>query len=156
MVVVERLILPLPLVGPLLRAEVVARWCDAVRLGVQAGMDLPQAIELAADATGSKSLATDGKRLIDSLSAGASLTSIRLTTLPATVPTTIQLASGNNNLAEAMGTLSDLYQRQAEMRLAALPTILSPLMVLVIAGVIGFVVVSLAMPLVSLIEGMSK
>ena len=155
MFLVEHLVLPLPLVGPLLRAEIVARWCDTVRLGVQAGMDLPQAIALAADSTGSGALAADGQLLISSLSSGAPLTSVRTRILPATVPTTMQLASGHNNLAEAMGTLSDLYQRQAEMRLAALPTVLSPLMVLFIASVIGFVVVALAMPLVSLIEGMT-
>src|SRR5207237_10228972 len=33
-VAVERLVMPLPLVGPVLRFNVVARWCDAARLAV--------------------------------------------------------------------------------------------------------------------------
>jgi type II secretory pathway component PulF len=154
MVLVEALVLPIPLIGPLLRAEMVARWCDAVRLGVNAGMDLPQSIELAADATGSRKLAADGRTLVAMLGAGQSLTALRPRTLPATVPTTIQLASGNNNLAEALGTLSDLYQRQAEMTLATLPTVLSPILVLIIALFIGFVVVSLMVPFVHLFGGL--
>jgi hypothetical protein len=35
----------MPLVGPVLKRNLIARWCDAVRLGVEAGLDLPRAIE---------------------------------------------------------------------------------------------------------------
>ena len=62
---VERLVLPLPLVGPVLRANLAARWCDAVRLGTQAGLDLPTAIGLAQDATRSGRLAKDGKAMTE-------------------------------------------------------------------------------------------
>src|SRR5436305_728989 len=66
--IVERLVMPLPLVGPVLRFALVARWCDAARLAVSAGLDLPAAIEMAADATGSKGLAEDGREMISLLS----------------------------------------------------------------------------------------
>ncbi|HSU67438.1 MAG TPA: type II secretion system F family protein, partial [Tepidisphaeraceae bacterium] len=63
--VVERLVIPMPLIGPVLRSNLVARWCDAARLGVEAGLDLPAAFQLAADATGSPRLSKDSTALID-------------------------------------------------------------------------------------------
>src|SRR5687767_4652775 len=36
--VVDVVMLPMPLIGPVLKRNLVARWCDAVRLGVEAGL----------------------------------------------------------------------------------------------------------------------
>src|SRR5687767_10587247 len=47
---VDAVVLPLPLIGPVLRRNMIARWCDAVRLGVEAGLDLPRAVQLAGEA----------------------------------------------------------------------------------------------------------
>jgi type IV pilus assembly protein PilC len=151
--VVERLVLPLPLIGPVLRANFVARWCDGTKLGVEAGLDLPQAIALGNDASGSQRLARDGAALAEALGAGRSLTSATTSLLPATVPAAIQFASGYSDLAGTLDSLSDMYRRQAETRLEAVPGVLTPLLVLLIAFMIGFVIVALFAPLASLLKG---
>ena len=152
-VIVERLVLPLPLIGPVLRANYVARWCDGAKLGVEAGLDLPQAIALGNDASGSHRLATDGAALAEALGAGRSLTSAPTSLLPRTVPAAIQFASGYSDLGSTLDSLSDMYRRQAETRLEAVPGVLTPLLVLLIAFMIGFVIVALFAPLVSLLKG---
>ena len=154
-VIVERLVLPLPLIGPVLRVNMVARWCDAVKLGVNAGMDLPAAIDLAGDATRSPRLAADGRSLVEALEHGQSLTSANTKIIPATVPAAMQFASTTQDLGTTLASLSEMYQRQAELRMTALPGVLTPLLVLIIAIIIGFVIISLMLPFVSLIEGMS-
>jgi len=154
--IVEWVFVPTPLIGPVLRANMIARWCDAVRLGVQSGMDLPAAIELAGDATRSGRLTADGKSLIEALANGRPLTTARTDILPATVPAAIQYASGHADLAGTLGSLGDMYQRQAELRMSALPGILTPLLLLFIAVLIGAVIAALMLPFVSLIEGMTS
>jgi type II secretory pathway component PulF len=154
--IVEWVMVPSPLVGPVLRANMIARWCDAVRLGVQSGMDLPAAIELAGDATRSGRLTTDGKNLIDALANGRALNTARTSILPATVPAAIQYASGHADLASTLGSLSEMYQRQAELRLSALPGILTPLLLLFIAIIVGALSAALMLPFVNLLEGMTS
>ena len=153
--VIESLLLPAPLIGPVLRANLVARWCDAAKVGVDAGLDLPAAIELASDATASARLGADGKALIDALAGGRPLTSAQTRLLPATVPAAMQFASGFHDLGTTLGTLSEMYQRQAELRMAAIPGIVTPILVIVIAVLIGFVVLALMAPLLALIQGIS-
>ena len=124
--------LPLPLIGPVLRRNLIARWCDAVRLGVEAGLDLPRAIELAGEAVASPRLKRDGDELIGALSSGktpdAVIGSTRL--LPATVPAAMTLAAQNSDLPRTLATLSEMYQQQAETRLNLIPGLLTPLLIL--------------------------
>lgn len=151
---VERTLLPAPLIGPVLRANLVARWCDAAKVGVDAGLDLPAALELAGDATGSGRLAADGKALIDALAGGRPLTAAQTRLLPQTVPAAMQFASGFQDLGSTLATLSEMYQRQAELRMAAIPGILTPAMVIIIALVLGFVIVALLAPLLAMLQGL--
>ena len=59
----DNVVMRLPLVGPVISRSLVARWCDAVRLGIVGGMDLPRAMRTAGDAVGSPRLADDGNRM---------------------------------------------------------------------------------------------
>jgi type IV pilus assembly protein PilC len=151
---IDLLVLPLPLVGPALRLNLIARWCDAARIGVDAGLDLPAAIDLAGDAVGSPRLRRDGAALIDQLSAGRPLSGTPVRMLPPTVPAAIELASGHHDLPSTLRTLSDLYERQADVRVNAIPAVLTPLLVLFIAASVGLVIVALLMPFASVLNGM--
>src|SRR5205814_297807 len=146
------LALPLPLIGPVLHRNLIARWCDAMKLCVQAGMDLPAAIQLSVDIVGSPALARDGAMIIAQLAAGKDVDQIptRTSILPLTVLAVVQLSADRNDLPAALDTLSKMYQQQAEMRLASLQTILTPLLILAMAGAIAFVILALFAPIVSL------
>ena len=153
---VDRFVLPLPLVGPVLRLNLIARWCDALRLGVSAGLDLPASIELAGDVTGSPALQQDGRALVALLESGQPLSTQRADSrlLPQTVPAAIDLASGHHDLPRTLETLADLYERQAESRLAALPAVIMPILVILVAAVTGFVIAGLLVPMVRAVESL--
>lgn len=147
----------MPLVGPVLRRNLVARWCDALRIGVSAGMDLPAAILIAGDTTGSPALQADGRAMVAQMEAGLPLDSVRPGgMLPATVPATLHFAAGHQDLATTIEALGEMYQRQAELRMSAIPAMLTPLLVLLIAGLVAFVMVGLFAPLITLIQGMTR
>jgi type IV pilus assembly protein PilC len=149
--------LRLPLVGRALRLNLIARWCDALRIGVAAGLDLPAAIALAGDAVRSPRLAADGQALTARLEAGQPLTSAagELSLLPATVPATIELSAGHHDLPETLRTLAEMYERQAELRTSVIPAVLTPILVIGVALSVGFVILALLMPVIQLIEGIS-
>ena len=181
--VIDKFVLPLPLIGPVLRQNLVARWCDALRLGVHAGLDLPAAVELAGDAVGSPALPSrDGQSLIVSLQAGRPLSAAGNAApagtdaagvvayrgpgissgiarpheiLPASVVAAMELGSAQHDLPSMLHTLSQMYQQQADTRLNTVPAILTPLLLLLAAFIIGFVILGLFAPLIALIQGVS-
>ena len=62
----------------------------------------------------------------------------------------MQLSADRNDLPAALDVLSKMYQQQAEMRLASLQIVLTPLLILAMAGAIAFVILALFAPIVSL------
>jgi len=153
--IIDRLVLPLPLIGPILKANLASRWCDAVKIGVSAGLDLPRAIDLASDAVASPAARRDGDALRAALESGRTLESVQHTrVLPATVPAAMSFSSKHHNLAETMATLAQMYQQQADMRLAILPAILTPVLVLFLAVIIGTIIAGLFLPFLSLISAL--
>jgi type IV pilus assembly protein PilC len=146
------LALPLPLIGPVLRRELIARWCDALRLGVQAGLDLSRTVQLASDIIGSPALARDTRVILQQLSSGQPLDQItaRLSVLPASVLAVLQMAIERSDVASALDTLATMYQQQAELKIAAAQNVLTPLLVLIVAGIIGVVILGLFLPVVNL------
>lgn len=154
-VLTDTLLARLPVVGPIVRASLLARWIDALRLSIEAGLDLPRALALAADAAASPRLARDSDSLAALIASGQPITAFRGALIPPTVPAAIELGAAAGNLSATLATLCSLYQRQAEHRLRLVPSILTPLMMLFVAAVIATGIAALFMPLVHLIQSVS-
>jgi type II secretory pathway component PulF len=149
---VEPLVLPLPLIGPILRWNLLARWCDALRLGVEAGLDLPAALSLAGNAIDSPRLRADSKLLMDSVAGGQPMDLRPTRLLPPLVPAALQLGAEQNDLPAATAMLARMYQEQAEIRLSVLPQVLSPLLLMLTATCVALAVVAVVLPLFAVLR----
>jgi type II secretory pathway component PulF len=76
--------------------------------------------------------------------------------MPATVPAAISLASERYDLAATLGNLSEMYQRQAELRMGSIPTILAPVLLMVVAVLLGTVILGVVAPLIVLIKSFTR
>lgn len=156
--VVEHLISALPLIGPLLRRSATARWCDALRLGLEAGLPLPEAAALAGDAVGWSRLQAEGRHLAQAVTTGQSLETTaahraaHYRTLPAHVQATLQLAHDRNHLPLTLASLSAMYHQLAQARLVVLQSLLTPLLVLGPGLLLFLMILALFMPLISLMR----
>jgi type IV pilus assembly protein PilC len=144
-----------PYLGGILQANLLARWLDALRLGVEAGLALPRAVTLAAEATGEHALVRDAHALSDVLVRGQGLMGFAGRLIPATVPAAMELASQAGDLPSALRSLSHLYEDHAEHRLRLLPPVLAPIMVMVLAGAVTLTIGAMFLPLVKLIQSVS-
>jgi len=148
-------LLQIPIVGGVLKASLLARWCDGLRIGVASGLDLPRAIALASEAMASPKLREDAAKLTAVVSSGQSFSSFRGYLVPATVPAAIELSGQSGDLASTLAIITQMYEQQAEQRLKLIPVVLTPLMMVVVAVGIGITIVSLFLPLVKLIGSLS-
>jgi type II secretory pathway component PulF len=73
-----------------------------------------------------------------------------MSVLPTSVLAVLQMAIDRSDVTRALDTLSSMYQQQAELRIAAAQNILTPLLVLLVAGIIAVVVLGLFLPIVNL------
>jgi type IV pilus assembly protein PilC len=151
----DAVILRLPLVGPVLRRSAIARWCDAVRLGILGGMDLPAAMRTGADAIGSARLRGDVEKLAGALEAGRPIDSQqRLSLIPGTVTASIELSSRQGGLPQTLATLSQMYQQQAQAKVGVIPVVLTPLLLVLLTLIIGFIILAMFMPFTYLLRSL--
>jgi type II secretory pathway component PulF len=149
----DHVLLRIPLIGRALRLNLLARWCDALRLAVSAGLDLPASLKLAGETVHSPGLRHDSLELVAALERGLPLEAAGATAiLPAVVPPMIELASRSADLPAALETLSNMYQQQAELRIRAIPAVLTPILMFIVALLIGFVIAGLLMPMIRLMR----
>jgi type IV pilus assembly protein PilC len=144
-----------PYVGRILRANLLARWVDSLRLGIEAGLDLPRAITLAAEATGEKTLIADAHTLSDTISRGQPLSGYSGRIIPATVASAMELAANAGDLPSALRSLSHMYEEQSEHGLRLLPPVLAPMLLIILAGAISLTIGAMILPLVKLIQSVS-
>lgn len=152
------ILLPVPVLGAVLRRNILARWCDALKLAVEAGLGLPEGLLLAGDTVGSGAAQRDSKKLAEQISAGhspAQMATQTLAILPPTVLVALQFGSEQNDLPVVLANLSEMYQQQARLRMSTVPAILTVIMLVFIAGSMMVTIAALFMPLVALIEGMT-
>lgn len=150
----EKVLFHVPMIGPVLRRSAIARWCNALSIGVSAGLDLPSSLEIAGDTVGSPKLRRDARLIADALAKGQPMESVAPYTrlVPAVVLAGIDLSAQNQNLGPALETFARMYQQQAEVRIATIPAVLLPLLMVLIAIVIGGVVLALFSPIIMIIQ----
>jgi type IV pilus assembly protein PilC len=146
----------LPLFGPPLRFSLIGRWCDAMRIGISAGLDLPDSLSLASRTVGSGRLAADAAQLSNAASTGARLDGVGpLSLLPVAVPAAIEIGVRSGTLSETLDALATLYLRQAESRAKLIPLVLTPLLVFILAVVLGALMTALFSPLTQLLKALT-
>jgi type II secretory pathway component PulF len=111
---------------------------------------------LADDAIASPLLTADGGKLIEALSGGKPLSSAGpFNVLTDSVTAAMDLACAGRDLPATMATLSQMYQQQTDVRVSMLNVLLTPILVGVMAILIGFLIVSIFMPLAALLNAIS-
>ena len=130
----------------------------AVSTAVATGIPLPEAVRLGAGATGSVLLSRDAEYLASEVEAGQSVfvanQSARL--IPALFGFVVQVASSREALPQAIAQLAGSYENRAAHSHNMLRSFLFPLTVIVLGGVIGFIIIGMFLPLVTLINSVSS
>ncbi len=153
----EKIILALPVYGKLYHTALIARFLRSVSTSIDGSNDLPSSIRLAAQATGSPLLTDEADKLSRDLEKGKpvleAIAGIRL--IPAIFGLSVQSAIGRNAVPESVQTLSETYESKVEYSLSMLQTILFPIFVVVLGALLGFCVIAILLPLISLINSIS-
>jgi type II secretory pathway component PulF len=149
----DHVLMRLPLLGPALQRNLLARWCDLLHTGVAAGLDLPRALELAGESAGSGRLRLDTRRLVADLEAGRELDHrLKFDVLPASVPAALRMGSERADLAALLADHAAIFEQQADLRLGSIQLYLAPALIVCLGIIMGIVTVALFLPLVNTMQ----
>jgi type II secretory pathway component PulF len=154
-----RFVYAIPIAGTLIRSTRLAAFTELLAILVDHELPLPEAFRLAGEASSDPIMATASRQVQHDLSQGLPLGEVlrsrRL--VPELIAWMTGLGEQRGTLGKTLHQVAEIYRRQAEMRAALLRSVLPPFLIIGTAGVLaGIFVMVILLPMLKLIEGLSK
>ena len=149
---IDRLILKFPIVGQILEKATIARWTRTLQTMFAAGVPLVESLDAVAGAAGNAVYTAATKRIQTEVSTGTSLTNAMTNTklFPSMVLQMTQIGEESGSLDNMLGKIAEFYEREVDDAVAALSSLLEPLIIVFLGVVIGGLVVAMYLPIFKL------
>jgi type II secretory pathway component PulF len=148
----------LPIIGTLVRAARLVAFTDLLAILVDHGLPLPQALQLAGEASSDPFLASGARQAQQDIATGQPLGPAlrRHLMLPELIAWMTFVGEQRGDLGAMLRQIGALYRRQAEQRAALLRNVLPPFLIVVTAGVVvAAFIFALILPLVRMLQMLS-
>jgi len=148
----DRLILKIPIVGPIIEKATIARWTRTLSTMFAAGVPLVESLDAVGGASGNALFAAGTKKIQTDVSTGTSLTNAMMNTqlFPNMVLQMTQIGEESGSLDGMLGKVADFYEREVDDAVAALSSLLEPIIIVFLGVVIGGLVVAMYLPIFKL------
>jgi general secretion pathway protein F len=142
----------MPVVGGLLRAVVAARVCGLMGSMLANGVPLLSALAIAREGAGSRPMAKALADAMERVRQGQGLSQPLAASgmLDPDVVEMIAVGEGANNLDEVFDRVAETLEQRVDRRLTIAVRLIEPLMLVVIASIVGVVAVALILPMVQM------
>jgi general secretion pathway protein F len=148
----DRLILRLPLVGPLARQIAIGRFTRTLGTMLASGVPLLRAIEISKDILGNVVLMKVIDVAREQIQQGESiaLTLKKSGHFPSVVTHMIAVGERAGQLEQMLANVADAYDANTEAQLSRMTSLLEPLMIVFMGGAVAFIVFSILMPIMDM------
>jgi len=148
----DRAILKVPVIGAVLEKATIARWTRTLSTMFAAGVPLVESLDAVGGASGNMVYAEATKRIQTEVSTGTSLTNAMGNTklFPTMVLQMTQIGEESGSLDGMLGRVADFFEREVDDAVAALSSLLEPLIIVFLGVVIGGLVVAMYLPIFKL------
>lgn len=145
----DRWVLGFWLVGPLARMVAISRFSRTLGTMLGAGVPLLQSLEIVKAILGNRVLMDVVDQAREAIREGESIAEplARSREFPAVVTRMIAVGERSGQLESMLATVADAYETEIDLKLGRLTTVLGPLMIVVMGGMIGFIVFAIFMPI---------
>ena len=155
---VDRLKLVMPVYGEVARKSAIARFTRTLGTLLKSGVPILSGLSIAKEAMGNAVLMRDIEEAAAGVKQGRSLAEIlrRSRGFPAMVVDMIAVGEESGNLDQVLINLADSYDAQVDRSVKVFVSLFEPALLVVMAAIIGFVVISMLLPVFNISAMMGK
>lgn len=148
----DRLLLKVPVFGQLIYKSAVARWTRTLATMFAAGVPLVEALDSVGGASGNAVFAEATEKIQRDVSTGASLTTSMQTTgiFPVMVLQMSSIGEESGSLDHMLGKAADFYEEEVDDAVKSLSSLMEPIIIVFLGGLIGGIVISMYLPIFKL------
>jgi type IV pilus assembly protein PilC len=136
-------------IGDTVQKIALARWSRTFSALYGAGVPIMQAIEVTGQTAGNSVVDRAMADVIESVKSGGSIAAPlkEAPIFPPMVAQMIAIGEETGNLDTMLSKVADFYEDEVAAAIKALTSILEPVMIVLIGGIVGFIVVAMYMPM---------
>ena len=148
----DRLVLRLPIVGPVLRDVFMARIVTYLALFYRTGVELVLSLNIVERIISNRAVAADVARARELVTEGVSMAAAfgRSPLFPPVVIRALALGEATGNLDTALTRAKDYYEREIPAAVRRMIIVLQPLLIAFIGGVILMVALAIVLPILNI------
>jgi len=149
---IERINLGLPVIGPLTRSLACARFCRILGTMLENGIPLVESMKIARSSIGSATLEQALADAVDAVESGETLARPLAESdfMEEDVLEMIAVGESANNLALVLVKVAETLEERVDRQLSLAVKLMEPLLLLVLAGVVLFIFMSLIVPMLQM------
>jgi type IV pilus assembly protein PilC len=155
---VDRVYLWIPIIGPLIEKTVIARTMRTLGTLVSSGVPILEALSIVRETCTNAVFERMYQRVYESIREGDTISQplkeSRL--VDDMVVNMIDVGEETGDLDSMLYKIADVYDEEVDVMVESLISLLEPIMIVVLGFIIGTIVIALFLPLIKLIEGLSK
>ena len=148
----DRVLLRLPIFGPVIRKATIARWTRTLSTMFAAGVPLVEALDSVGGAAGNAVYLDATRKIQTEVSTGTSLTMAmqNADVFPSLVTQMVQIGEESGALDAMLGKVADFFEDEVDEAVAALSSLMEPLIMVILGVLIGGLVVAMYLPIFKL------
>ncbi len=148
----DRLLLRVPLFGPIIRKSVMARWTRTLATMFAAGVPLVESLDSVGGAAGNIVYKVGTRQIQGEVSTGTSLTSSMQNTqlFPNMVVQMVAIGEESGALDSMLAKVADFFEAEVDDAVEALSSLMEPIIMVVLGTLIGGMVIAMYLPIFKL------
>lgn len=149
---VDTYILKAPILGDVMTKIAVGRFCSTMSTMMSSGVAILEALNICAASSGNTRIEEFVLNVRDEISKGSTFAEplAQGTLFPKMVISMVAVGESTGTLDETLRKVTDIYDEEVDNAIAAMMSMIEPLMIVVIGGIVGFIVIAMYLPIFSL------
>ena len=147
----------MPLFGPIISKTAISRFSRTLGTLMSSGVPVLSALSIVKDTSGNETVSAAVQKVYDAVKEGEGIATPLCKTkiFPEMVISMVDVGEETGKLPEMLDKIADTYEEEVNNAVGALTSLIEPLMIVALAGMVGTIVIALFLPLTKIIEKMS-
>tara|TARA_Y100001935_G_C17303494_1_gene510781 strand:- start:1469 stop:2695 length:1227 start_codon:yes stop_codon:yes gene_type:complete len=149
---IDTILLSVPLFGGLILKGAIARFSRTLATLLASGVSIIEALEISSTTAGNYVLESDFSKAKEFVSKGKALAEPlrNMPQIPKMVTQMIAIGEETGNLDQMLNKVADFYEEEVENATAAMTSLVEPILMVVLGGIIAVIVVAMYLPIFNL------
>jgi type IV pilus assembly protein PilC len=155
---IDKIKLKIPVFGIIISKSCISRFCRTLGTLVNSGVPILDALSIIKNATGNQVVANAVEQVYNSIKEGDTIAEPlkHSGVFDDLVVNMIQVGEETGELDKMLIKVADTYDNEVDTLVGALMSLLEPVLIIGMGGTVGFIVIALFMPLISIMERIGK